>query len=102
VLACRVAKYCLDRDACANRHRAGRAGLPLARAARAGQRQQQLERKDPDFEDLDMRFYRFAEKSRLDAKMLEYIRANSQRFVFRGTVRAPASIIRPRSKRDGG
>lgn len=48
-------------------------------------RQQQLERHNADFRDLDDRL--FNTESKLDAKMLGYIRANPREFVFDGMVK---------------
>ena len=50
------------------------------------ERQDRLEQYEPDFDDLDSRFYRSEEEDFEDA-LLRYIRANKEKFVFKGTLK---------------
>ncbi len=50
-------------------------------------RQGQLDQYNPDFSDLDDRFYE-SEKD-IETALLRYIRANKEKFVFKGTIRRP-------------
>lgn len=50
-------------------------------------RQEQLDQYSPDFSDLDDRFYE-SEKD-IETALLRYIRANKEKFVFKGILRRP-------------
>jgi hypothetical protein len=49
-----------------------------------------LERLDPNFDDLDERFYALQERVNLDARMMEYARRQPAAFYFSGTVERTA------------
>ena len=68
-------------------------GAPARNRAR---RQAQLERLQPDFADLDTRFY--ALDTQIGAAMTAYIRTRAASFVFRGTVRIPKSTLEFRKR----
>lgn len=50
------------------------------------ERQAELESTQADFDDLDTRFYALQEEIDLNERMLEFMRAKSKAFFFRGTV----------------
>lgn len=50
-------------------------------------REEQLEDIDPDFDDLDDRFYAAEKKGELDTQILSFIRAHRSDFYFQGTIR---------------
>lgn len=54
------------------------------------ERQQQLEASDPDFSDLDDRFYELQDAVDLGARILQYMRQHPDPFLFSGTVSRPA------------
>jgi len=70
------------------------AGIILDSADRLGgdpsldheQRHEQMAEHNPDFSDLDDRFYELSDKADIDQAMLEYIRANAAAFRFTGQV----------------
>jgi hypothetical protein len=62
------------------------------------ERQRQMEKHSPDFEDLDNRFYELQEKIDFNAKMLDFARAHSDAFHFDGTVEKPVSFGRGEAK----
>lgn len=49
-------------------------------------RQQQLERINPRFDDLDEKVFKLDKRLDFDRKLMEYIRAHRQKFYFSGTV----------------
>jgi len=51
-----------------------------------GERQEQLEQMNADFEDLDKELFKLEEHANLDDKVLEFIRAHRQSFFFSGSV----------------
>lgn len=53
------------------------------------ERQRQLEEMNPDFEDLDNKLYKLEENVDFDEKVLEFIRAHRQQFLFSGFVEKP-------------
>jgi hypothetical protein len=54
-----------------------------------GERQGQLERFNPQFDDLDNKFFRLDKKLNYERKLMEYIRANRKKFYFSGKVKKP-------------
>lgn len=50
-------------------------------------REEQLEKYEPNFDDLDSRLYDSEEN--IEEELLKYIRANKQDFIFRGSVKIP-------------
>jgi hypothetical protein len=52
-----------------------------------GERQGQLERFNPQFDDLDNKFFRLDKKLNYERKLMEYIRANRKKFFFSGKVK---------------
>ena len=52
-----------------------------------GERQEQLEQMDADFDDLDEELYRLQSEADFDEKVLEFIRTHRQRFLFSGVVK---------------
>jgi hypothetical protein len=44
---------------------------------------------EPEFDDLDTRFYALEESVDMDAKLMEYIRRNRSDFYFDGSVSIP-------------
>ena len=50
------------------------------------ERRRQLEEMNPDFEDLDNKLYKLEESVDFDEKVLEFIRAHRQQFLFSGFV----------------
>lgn len=50
------------------------------------ERQSLMEKRKPDFEDLDRLFYLVEEKFNLDGMLLEHMRKNSKAFVFNGSI----------------
>jgi hypothetical protein len=61
-------------------------------------RQEQLERSNPEFDDLDKRLYALDDKVNIDSIMTKYIRANPKAFVFKGVVRIPKSTLKLRER----
>jgi len=61
-------------------------GLP---SRERDERNRQLEQLEPNFEDLDTRFYALQDHTHLDASMLEYARRQPTEFYFTGMVERP-------------
>ena len=55
-----------------------------------GARQEALERIEPDFSDIDDRFYELEKSVDLDARMIEFMRKRPEDFLFDGLVAMPA------------
>ena len=53
------------------------------------ERQEQLEQMNADFEDLDRELFRLEEEEDFEERVLEFIRANRERFLFSGVVKKP-------------
>lgn len=53
------------------------------------ERQQELERSRPRFDDLDDKLFALEKKIDLDKKLIDYIRANRTKFYFSGSVKNP-------------
>ena len=56
-------------------------------------RQRQLDSLEPDFEDLDRRFYELQEKVKFDDAMMKYIVSRREKFYFDGDVRMPTKPL---------
>ena len=55
------------------------------------ERQQQLERSRPRFDDLDDRLFKLDKKIDLDKKLMDYIRAKRTKFYFSGSAKNPST-----------
>ena len=54
-----------------------------------GERQQQFDQFNPNFEDLDNELFKLEERIDFDQKVLEFIRAHREKFLFSGIVEKP-------------